>query len=111
MPLTKVSVNKGAKSVQNHCIHCIELFFSLLREGGISLREIFLILSSLNGASLCSPARTTLNDWDSRVYKTVQGSPSLTQDVFCNVLEPRQIYWAQELGPHLKVLGESGKLL
>lgn len=54
VPLAKFSVNKGAKWVQNHCIPCIELFSSLLREGRISLIEIFLILSSLNGASLFS---------------------------------------------------------
>lgn len=56
MPLAKFSMNKGAKLVQIHCIPCIELF-GFLREGGISLMEIFLILSSLNGAPLCSQAK------------------------------------------------------
>lgn len=82
MPLAKFNMNKGSKLVQNHCIPCIEVFFSLLR-GGISLKRFSWFFHPWM-EHLCSCVRTTLNNWGSVVYTGVRGSPSLTEDVFCN---------------------------
>lgn len=43
----------------------------------------------------------TLNDWDSGVYTSVQGSPSLTQDVFCNVRAQTDLL-GSGIGPSLQ---------